>query len=338
MSTESSPGEKVVFYVKCRPRGHDLWALAKAHRKVFIGYPAWKPGIANDVPRSEWPNTLQDISSRDFAKSMIRDKAWTSHISANRNLSLRIGKGSIVLVPRPADGVCHVGRVEGPFEIASAPTYVDAAMGFKNSDYKTELDLWGDVAQTWPVESWVCVPFAFLPGWTRYRLLSQNMIGEIKHPDAFSVMEKLLANPAIRPGDLSRTDDPPKVLARMLYSLTPTSFEHLSVDLLQLEFPAEHWLHVGGSGDGGVDGIGFGQSGEVLGSVQCKWALPGKPIAKPPLAGPGIRHYITSLSAQRWQHAPVYATMLYGTDIARMLIKHSEEVPVARTLGVVSGS
>ena len=56
----------------------------------------------------------------------------------------------------------------------------------------------------------------------------------------------------------------------------PSAFEHLMVHVLQLESGnAISWHHVGGSGDGGVDGIGMSAKGEVAGVLQCKWYYSG---------------------------------------------------------------
>lgn len=177
----SGSREKLVFYVKCRPRGVDMWTLAQSYKRVFIGYPPWRLFDEQPATRSEWPRTIQDISSTDFDYAAIRHQSWRPTITANRNLSLRVGPGSIVLVPRPGEGVCHVGRVAGPFNISSEEDYVADALAYKDQRYESDLDLWGDVAQTWPVEGWVTVPFAYLPGWIRYRLLSQNTVGEVRH-------------------------------------------------------------------------------------------------------------------------------------------------------------
>jgi len=43
--------------------------------------------------------------------------------------------------------------------------------------------------------------------------------------------------------------------------------------LLQLENPSERWWHVGGSGDGGADGLALGPSETITAAVQCKWKL-----------------------------------------------------------------
>lgn len=328
--TADEAREKLVFYVKCRPRGLDMWKLAEAYKRVFIGYPPWRR-LDEEPGREEWPETIQDISSPHFDNDAIRDKAWRPTITANRHLSRRVGQGSIVLVPRPGDGICHVGRVAGPFEIFSDEAYVSAALAYKNQHYESDLDLWGDVAQTWPVEGWITVPFPYLPGWIRYRLLSQNTVGEIKHRDGLAVMERLRSDPTSMPVDWFPTSDVNEVHRRLEFHVTPAGFEHLVVDLLQLEHEGEHWLHIGGSGDGGADGIGYDHAGKVTGIVQCKWRPPSRPIAVPETAG---WFYVATLSRGTWKYAPARAEMLYGQDVARMLIRHADRLPIARALGV----
>ena len=333
MATTEPKAEKLVFYVKCRPRGLDLWNLACKYKRVFIGYPPWKKGLVEltEPDRSKWPATIQDISSPTFDYSAIRNPSWRRIITANRNLSKRIAPGSIVLVPRPRECVCYLGRVARQFEICSEDAYVSSALAYKTPDYESDLELWGDVAQTWPVVAWIPVPFSFLPGWTRYRVLSRNTAGIVDHPEALKTMEALLANPTTIPVDWLPTSDPTKVLQRMQYHLTPAAFEHLTVDLLQLEHPHEHWLHVGGSGDGGADGLGYDDAGAIAGAVQCKWQLPSVPIDRLPLAP---RVYIATLSQQRPKRLKLDGDLLLGRDVARLLLKHAGRPPAAGSLGV----
>ena len=70
--------------------------------------------------------------------------------------------------------------------------------------------------------------------------------------------------------DLNPTLDFKEIERRLIRWLTPRSFEHLAVNLLQLEHPNEQWLHVGGSGDGGADGLAF-KNGRTTSVLQCKW-------------------------------------------------------------------
>ncbi len=60
---------------------------------------------------------------------------------------------------------------------------------------------------------------------------------------------------------------------RLLYILSPEMFEHLICNLLLLDNIDKNqiWMHIGGSGDGGIDCIGFNKdSKKVVGIAQCK--------------------------------------------------------------------
>ena len=59
---------------------------------------------------------------------------------------------------------------------------------------------------------------------------------------------------------------------RLLDALNnPCVFENLVVELLQLENPGEIWQHTGGPGDGGIDGVGTNDAGEVVALMQAKY-------------------------------------------------------------------
>ena len=62
-----------------------------------------------------------------------------------------------------------------------------------------------------------------------------------------------------------------KIEQRLVSAIGPNEFEHLVVALLQLEQPYLIWRHVGGSGDGGVDGLGLEANGTLCAILQCKW-------------------------------------------------------------------
>ncbi|WP_425485132.1 restriction endonuclease [Dokdonella fugitiva] len=71
------------------------------------------------------------------------------------------------------------------------------------------------------------------------------------------------------------TEDSDEIARRLVDLLSPASFEHLVVDVLRLERPDLMWLHVGGTGDGGADGIGFRADGTPAAILQCKLRWPG---------------------------------------------------------------
>src|SRR5205085_721411 len=74
----------------------------------------------------------------------------------------------------------------------------------------------------------------------------------------------------------SWTLDRQEIERRLLDTLTPSSFEHLVVSLLQLEHRHETWSQVGGPGDGGIDDVGAAEDGAVAALLQCKWQYDGQ--------------------------------------------------------------
>ena len=66
------------------------------------------------------------------------------------------------------------------------------------------------------------------------------------------------------------TLEPDEIKRRLVDTLNPSAFEHLVVSLLQLENPNEIWHQTGGAGDGGVDGIGSNEDGQIVGLMQAK--------------------------------------------------------------------
>ena len=97
--------------------------------------------------------------------------------------------------------------------------------------------------------------FPLVPRWISYRLLSRNTAGVINlvegvNADPHARITDLLQNGSDEEQDVTSTSS---LLAEWV---SPSIFGHLVVHLLQLEAQnREHWYHVGGSGDGGVDGL-----------------------------------------------------------------------------------
>ncbi len=115
------------------------------------------------------------------------------------------------------------------------------------------------------------------------------------------------------------------------------------VHVLQLESGnAISWHHVGGSGDGGVDGIGMSAKGEVAGVLQCKWYYSGN-LHDLVRDGQRVR--------ERWPNAKVVVAVLLGPekkpdrmeegveillleDVATLVRKHRKRLPIAQSLGI----
>ncbi len=114
--------------------------------------------------------------------------------------------------------------------------------------------------------------------------------------------------------------------------LTPSTFEHLVVSLLQLEHANETWVQVGGSGDGGVDGVGANQEGNVAGLLQCKWQYwGGEPFSDTVWSIDSIpyRTYLASLLYPKGVLRPTNSIFLDRSEIARLVVKHHKRLPQA---------
>lgn len=277
--------EQLLFYTKCRPQSADAWPIARDHLRVFVGYPVYR---TNGGPTTGWRQVgvhalLADVSAPDFDRvgKVQMSRGHRSQVTRNRNLARRIDVGSIVLVPRVDRGICYAGELSGRFELADRPGWADDYIELRKAQglaAAPEFDHVGDVVQCWPVQEWHELPFPALPRWISYRLLSRNttdVIADLDDPkrSALNTVRSLMELPkhqryAVVQGSSS-------VEEALLSWVSPSSFEHLVVDLLQLEQLGEggkvDWHHVGGSGDGGVDGIGVGIDGRLVGVVQCKW-------------------------------------------------------------------
>ena len=339
------------FYVKCRPQEVDAAELALRLKRVFIGYPAWRKGkIWN---KHNVCDSLMDISVPDSLwqkdQLAVRD-SFKRQVSMNRKFAQSVGKGSFVVIPRPGDGVCHIGRISGKFELIDNPCWADEYLELRRKKgliVGSERSHIGDVIQTWPVEEFRTVAFPLVPSWIRYRLLSRNTLGWINNrPDnarkATDVLRQMYDG--THEISLTQTDSIDEIESRLLDWTTPTSFEHLVCALLQCEFPNVRWVHTGGSGDGGTDGIAIDREGRVVSALQCKWKMAGTPW--------NLGEELASQLQKKWEITPrVYVASLYHNAIkeksrgdvtflgrkyiAKLLLKYKEKCPMAVTLGIV---
>ena len=113
--------------------------------------------------------------------------------------------------------------------------------------------------------------------------------------------------------------------------MTPRSFEHLAVNLLQLEHPNEQWLHVGGSGDGGADGLAF-KNGWTTSVLQCKWKHIGdfKELASC-LKQVGLKVFVAALIYDQYPNGD---SVLDRSWFVEKVIKHHRRLPEAIGLGI----
>jgi len=334
-----------IVYIKCRPQQCDAWPIANKYRRVFIGYP-----VSIDIKSNKKWNDVgckqvfRDISDPNWQDTWVSayQRGYRAQVTFNRNILQSIDETSIVLVPRPSSGICYAGRVSSQFELVDRPEWANEYLELRAKqklDVVNENSHIGDIAQTWSVESWIEIPFPAIPRWISYRLLSRNTIGRIydleeDNLSAYDVLNSLLRNTEIQGPIISGN-----IEQLLIDWLSPNSFEHLIVDLLQLESEAGiYWHHVGGSGDGGVDGMAVDSNGKLKGVLQCKWSY-----------GSNINNLFDQFdetgddSIVAILHGINQSTftpcdgrrLLNRKEISRLVLKHKERLPIARTLGLV---
>jgi len=186
-------------------------------------------------------------------------------------------------VSRPNVGLvycgCVVPRASGAptFCFVNDPPWYDRYMQLRSEVDDAECWHAADVCQTWQLEKVVPIPFPLIPAWIRRSLLGRATYGRIYSDaelgDPHEIMHGFIDGRKVV--ERSWTLDEGEIARRLLYDFGPSTFEHLVVALLQLENPDQIWVQIGGSGDGGIDGVGSTSSGVVTALLQCKWEYGG---------------------------------------------------------------
>lgn len=343
----------IVFYSKCRPQGVDAWPIAKDHLVVFIGYPPWRSEKYKDAV-SGFRDALYDIGTDLGCSARLdEDRGYRTQVAKNATLAREVSIGSYVIVPRLECGVCHIGKIASTFELVDAPPWASAYLHLReqvSKDFSPAGNYLADVVQCWRVEAWKERPFPLVPRWISYRLLSRNTAGVIVDIPEYSLnaherIETLLRDPREAP-PVMPVSDRAAIRRALIEWISPSSFEHLLVDLLQLdEKQPIYWHHVGGSGDGGVDGIAVDGEGDVVAVLQCKWHFAGN-----------TQGLLTGLDRirSRWPNCRVIVATLLGPqevsgsqtgggeillldDIVELVVRHAAKLPLAQSLGIMVG-
>jgi hypothetical protein len=328
-----------VFFVKCRPQGADIIDLVLSEKRVFIGYPPWRRGAQYNPE-----NIASCVVDLGSAGEGWKDGVRTYHKSmkTNHGFASSVQKGWIVLVPRPGDGICWIAEIAGAFELVDNPAWREQYLRFRSDlglDCQDEASHVGDVVQSWRFSRAVAVPFGQIPRWISYRLLSRSTIGEI-----YGVCELGLRAHAILKGFIDGVSDPPledtndieEIGRRLVTFVSPSALEHLAVALLQLEHPDQTWWHIGGSGDGGSDGLGYTNEWVLTGQVQCKWLFNGSRCSE--VFGDRRDHtkrLLVSLIHGRVEQDVQDAEFWGRDEIASLVRKHARFLPMARSLRIV---
>lgn len=332
-----------VFFSRCRPQNSDPIDLVVRERRVFIGYPAWRAGVE---PR---PDRLREAvvdlwcSDEEWAALRPTFGGDAKQYQQNRNFVRAIDPGSIALVPRPSRGVVYAGRVTRRFELLDNPRWGDDYIELRRQQgLKTEGEPYflADVAQCCEVDEFRAIPFPLVPAWIRRSLMGRSTYGRVwPMPDLgldpYTAMDRLIDHP--EQAERTWTSDVREVERRLVESVGPNTFEHLCVALLQLEHPDQIWMHVGGSGDGGVDGVGSDAGGSVVGLLQCKWAYWGEPVFVEHTAGQGARRQILMALIHGSNSQTRGGIEFWSRErIAALVVQHASRLPLAVSLRVKS--
>ena len=244
------------------------------------------------------------------------------------------------MVPRPIRGVIYCGRVISKFELVDDPPWYERYMRLRGDEDDETRWHAADIAQCWRIDEFQPIPIPRIPAWIRRSLFGRSTYGVI-HPNS------MLGDPYDAISSILLTDkfevrtwtlDVPTIERRLLTYLTPSTFEHLVVSLLQLEHPNEVWTQVGGSGDGGIDGVGASQDGQVTGLLQCKWQYWGEdPFPTDPSWRAGDNPFRRYLAALRYPDEGLvhpHLELLNRPKIAQLVAKHHHRLPEALSLRI----
>ena len=340
-----------VFYTKCRPQGCDALELALSINRVFIGYPLHKIEIdeSEHVDRTYgFKDVVINISDSEYKSISNYSKkkhGYKSQSSKHHNLANQIKIGSIVLIPRIEKGICYAGRVNSEFELIDNPEWLnyyyklrkDQGLEYSGLHHAT------DVIQTWSVEKWQEISFPAIPRWISYRLFSRNTAGiihDLKKPkiSAHSVLDEIIDLPKEK--QYKRIQNTTDIYESLLNWTTPRSFEPLMISLLQCEAEeGESWYLVGGSGDGGVDGIAVNDHGKMIKALQCKLfnSKSTKQLAnemKSKVANNS--ECIVAVLAGNNESIDIEGVEVMGIDkIVDLIGKHQNQLPIAQTLNIL---
>lgn len=333
----------VAFYCRARPQKSDAWPIFQDAKRAFIGYPMVRKGAQYDPHNLAACLVHPGCDDAEWAEQCDRPD-YRRDFASNRNLVRDVTPGSIVVIPRPESGLAHLGRISGPFEIVNDPQWLEAYMNLRDTQgaggSELEYQHAADVAQGWPVEEWVSVPLAAIPGWIRRSLYGRSTFGRLrsypldKSETAHQALGRILESKG-RAALRGPTFDPKEVTKRLFDTLTASAFEHLVVNLMQLEYPDEVWMHTGGPGDGGVDGMAVGEDGETAAVLQCKLYGAQEAWSRTASEPDSVRQVFAVLGDDGGASPEDGVQRLDADRIAELVLKHARDLPEAKSMRII---
>ena len=326
-----------VFFVKCRPQDADIIDIVRSEKRVFIGYPPWRRGARYDP--THMASCVVDLGSAqgDWRKEIDE---YRPPMKANHGFASSVKKGWIVAIPRPGDGLCWLAEIADSFELIDNPPWRARYLEFRKQqglDCSNKSHV-GDIIQSWRFSNLIGVPFGRVPRWITYRLLSRPTIGNVPGfaqigLHAHATLKRFIDGIADPP--MTVTDDLQEIHRRLLTFVSPAALEHLCTALLRLERPDEMWWHIGGSGDGGADGLGYSRNWAPSGRLQCKWFFAGNQLSEVfNEPDKNVRLILASLIHGQVESDVPGAEFWGSEQIAALVKKHANDLPVARSLRI----
>ena len=338
--------EPIAFFCRAKPQGADAFQVCKDEGRIFIGYPLVRNGERYDPKALRKCLVDPTCPDEEWAREMKKQKN-TRSFNRNRNFIKLVTPGSIVVIPRPERGAVYIGSIVSQFEIDDSPPWAGAYLKLREEqrvslEDKTHLHI-ADVAQGWQVDRYKRVDLSRLPGWLRHSMFGRSTFGEFKdHPlgqdtaTAHDMLARVLNGQSIIRAFW--TLELNEIKCRLVDSLTPSAFEHLVVSLLQLENPHEIWQQTGGPGDGGIDGLGSNENGEVVGIMQAKLSAGSSPeLGELGHTVHEIKRYAAVLVPENPTPPTDGTTLLDLAWIADAVRRHWRALPQARSMRVGEG-
>lgn len=346
--------KKTAWFNRAKPLDANAFEIFQQASRVFIGYPLIRDDVNFDphALRSCLVNPNPSICPDDEWECYRQSGQIGRMQTKNREFIPYVTKGSIVAIPRTEEGAIYVGRINGPFEIVDSPNW--------GGDYRrlrcSQRGDWQDeyiaqVAQGWSVDGYKRFPLLLLPVWMHQSIFGrggQGTFGQFKnHPlykntTAWGVLDQILKG-QYKFSNKFRTSwtlDLDEIKRRLVNAMTVNAFENLIVSLLDLEYPDEIWHQTGGSGDGGIDGLGSDDNGVVVGLMQAKLYGSSSPLNLGTLNlgkahQQSLRRYAAILLPENPTPPTDGRTELLDLEwIARAVLRHWQALPQARAMRV----
>ena len=274
--------KKIAWFNRAKPLGKDALEIFQQASHVFIGYPLRKNGVRFD-PHALLSCLVDPTCSAATWNRYCPSGQAGKMYNKNRNFIPCVTKGSIVAIPRTEEGAIYVGRINGPFKIVDSPNWGGDYRRLRESQgCEWRYDDIAQVAQGWSVNEYKRFPLLLLPVWMHQSIIGLRGQGTFdkfgdnpidNNTTAWGVLDQILKGDYKFPNKFppsSWTLDIAEIKRRLVDTMTPYAFENLVVSLLQLEDQNEIWYQTGGSGDGGIDGLGIDANGVVVGLMQAK--------------------------------------------------------------------